>query len=73
MESSEADLPSGSGEKDCKILGKGGKDEDCSNWSRSGDGRIHMWGLSEEGRTEGMGCDGKVWWVYILLHVERNR
>jgi hypothetical protein len=54
MESNEEKLPSGSGEKDCKILGKGGKDEDCSNWSRSGDGRIQMWGLSEEGRTEGM-------------------
>jgi len=55
MESREEELPSGSGEKDCKILGKGGKDEDCNNWSRSGDGRIQMWGLSEEGRTEGMG------------------
>ena len=26
--SNEEELPSGSGEKDCKILGKGGRDED---------------------------------------------
>ena len=44
-------IPDGKGENDCNMFSRGGRDEDCNNSVKSGEGRIQMWGLRDEGRN----------------------
>ena len=46
-------IPDGKGEKDCNMFSRGGRDDDCNNSVKSGEGRIHMWGLRDVGRDCG--------------------
>jgi len=45
-------IPWGSGEKDWRMLGRGGREEAERRSVRSSEGRMHTCGLSDRGRTD---------------------
>jgi len=51
MDTKTVHIPDGKGENDCRMLAKGGREEDSRRSVRSGEGWMQICGLKDDGRT----------------------